>query len=75
MAWFGLVPGLLLMRASPSAREAAVRGWWFGTGFLLASLYWLAPNLGPGLLLVAACIGVAVDRCRRRHLGAAARRR
>ena len=56
-AWFGLVPGMLLLRASPSAREAAVRGWWFGTGFLLASLYWLAPNLGPGLLLVAAVIG------------------
>ena len=47
-----------LLRASPSAREAAVRGWWFGTGFLLASLYWLAPNLGPGLLLVTAFIGL-----------------
>jgi apolipoprotein N-acyltransferase len=57
VAWFGLVPGMLLMRAAPTAREAAVRGWWFGTGFLLASLYWLAPNLGPGLLLIAAFIG------------------
>jgi apolipoprotein N-acyltransferase len=57
LAWFGLVPGMLLMRAAPSAREAAVRGWWFGAGFLLASLYWLAPNLGPGLLLIAAVIG------------------
>jgi apolipoprotein N-acyltransferase len=57
VAWFALVPGILLVRASPSAREAAVRGWWFGTGFLLASLYWLAPNLGPGLLLIAAFIG------------------
>jgi apolipoprotein N-acyltransferase len=57
IAWFGLVPGMLLLRASPSAREAAVRAWWFGAGFLLASLYWLAPNLGPGLLLVVAFIG------------------
>jgi len=57
IAWFGLVPGMLLFRAAPSAREAAVRGWWFGTGFLLASLYWLSPNLGPGLLLVVAFIG------------------
>jgi apolipoprotein N-acyltransferase len=57
IAWFGLIPGMLLFRASPSAREAAVRGWWFGAGFLLASLDWLAPNLGPGLLLVAAFIG------------------
>ncbi len=58
LAWFGLVPGMLLFRAAPSAREAAVRGWWFGTGFLIASLYWLIPNLGPGLLLAAAVIGV-----------------
>ena len=58
VAWFGLVPGLLLFRAAPSWREAAVRGWWFGAGFLLASLYWLVPNLGPGLLLVAIVIGV-----------------
>jgi apolipoprotein N-acyltransferase len=57
LAWFGLVPGMLLFRAAPTAREAAVRGWWFGTGFLLASLYWLVVNLGPGLLLVAALIG------------------
>jgi apolipoprotein N-acyltransferase len=57
VAWFGLVPGMLLFRSAPSAREAAVRGWWFGTGFLLASLYWLSPNLGPALLLVVAFIG------------------
>jgi apolipoprotein N-acyltransferase len=57
VAWFGLVPGMLLFRSAPSARDAAVRGWWFGAGFLLASLYWLAPNLGPGLLLIVAFIG------------------
>jgi apolipoprotein N-acyltransferase len=57
VAWFGLVPGLLLMRAAPGRREAAVRGWWFGTGYLLAGLYWLAPAIGPGLLLVAAVFG------------------
>jgi apolipoprotein N-acyltransferase len=57
LAWVGLVPGLLLMRAAPARREAAVRGWWFGIGYLLAALYWLAPNLGPGLLLVAIVLG------------------
>jgi apolipoprotein N-acyltransferase len=57
LAWFGLVPGLLIMRASPSAREAGVRGWWFGAGFVLAAHYWLAPNLGPALLLVAVVLG------------------
>jgi apolipoprotein N-acyltransferase len=57
LAWFGLVPGLLLIRAAPTAREAAVRGWWFGAGFLMANMYWLAPVLGPGLLLVAIVLG------------------
>lgn len=57
VAWFGLVPGLLLMHAAPTQREAAARGWWFGAGFLLAALYWLLPNLGPGLLLVVAVLG------------------
>jgi apolipoprotein N-acyltransferase len=57
LAWFGLVPGLLLMRAAPTSREAAVRGWWFGAGYLLMALYWLIPNLGPALLLVAIVIG------------------
>jgi apolipoprotein N-acyltransferase len=57
LAWFGLVPGMLLMRAAPGLREAVIRGWWFGTGFLLAALYWLAPEIGPGLLLVAVVVG------------------
>jgi apolipoprotein N-acyltransferase len=57
LAWFGLVPGLLLMAAAPTGREAFTRGWWFGAGYLLAAMYWLAPNLGPGLLLVAIVIG------------------
>ncbi|MGD0375617.1 MAG: apolipoprotein N-acyltransferase [Streptosporangiaceae bacterium] len=57
IAWFGLVPGLLLMHAAPTQRAAAVRGWWFGAGFLLAALYWLLPDLGPGLLLVVAVLG------------------
>jgi apolipoprotein N-acyltransferase len=57
LAWFGLVPGLLIMRVSPSAREAAVRGWWYGAGFILAAHYWLAPNIGPALLLVAIVLG------------------
>ncbi len=57
LAWFGLVPGMLIVRASASVREAVVRGWWFGAGFILAAHYWLAPNLGPALLLVAVVLG------------------
>ena len=54
LAWFALVPGLLLMRVSPSAREAGVRGWWFGAGFIFAAHYWLLPNIGPTLQLIPA---------------------
>ena len=57
IAWFGIVPGLLLLRAAPAGREAAVRGWWFGTGYMLMAVYWLVPNLGPALLLVAIVLG------------------
>ena len=57
LAWFALVPGLLLMRAAPSAREAGVRAWWFGAGFIMAAHYWLIPNIGPALLLVAIVLG------------------
>jgi apolipoprotein N-acyltransferase len=57
LAWFGLVPGLMLIRASGSARQAAAAAWWFGAGYLLAALYWLIPNLGPGLLMVVTVLG------------------
>jgi apolipoprotein N-acyltransferase len=57
LGWCGLVPGILIMRASPSAREAAVRGWWLGAGFFLAALYWMIPNIGPALLLIAVVFG------------------
>jgi apolipoprotein N-acyltransferase len=57
LAWFALVPGLLLMRGAPSAREAVVRSWWFGAGFIMAAHYWLVPNIGPALLLVAIVLG------------------
>jgi apolipoprotein N-acyltransferase len=57
VGWIGLVPGLALMHAAPSRHEAWMRGWWFGAGYLLAAMYWLAPNIGPGLLLVGVLIG------------------
>ena len=57
LAWFGLVPGLVLMARSPTAREGGVRAWWLGAGYLIAALYWMAPEIGPGVLLVAAVFG------------------
>ena len=58
LAWFGLVPGLVLIARSPTAREGGVRAWWLGAGYLIAALYWMAPEIGPGVLLVAAVFGV-----------------
>jgi apolipoprotein N-acyltransferase len=59
LAWIALVPGLLLIQRAGSAREAAVRGGWFGTGYMLATIWWLTPNLGPAVLLVAIVLGAA----------------
>ena len=56
-AWVALVPGLLVIQAAPGARAGAVRGWWFGAGYLIAALYWMVPNIGPGLLLVGVAFG------------------
>src|SRR6266700_2761851 len=58
LAWFGLVPGLLLIVRSPTAREGGIRAWWLGAGYLIAALYWMAPEIGPAVLLVGAVIGV-----------------
>jgi len=57
LAWFGLVPGLVLIIRSPSAREGGIRAWWLGAGYLIAALYWMAPQIGPAVLLVGAVFG------------------
>ena len=57
LAWFALVPGMLLISRSPSGREAAVRGWWLGCGYFVAAMWWLAPEIGPAVLIVAVVFG------------------
>jgi apolipoprotein N-acyltransferase len=57
VAWFGLLPAMALFTRSPSTREAVARGWWFGAGYIIAMLYWLAPEIGPGLILIGAVFG------------------
>ncbi|WP_250283212.1 apolipoprotein N-acyltransferase [Frankia sp. CiP1_Cm_nod2] len=57
LGFVGLVPLMLVVRAAPTRREAAVRAWWGGTGFFLAACYWLAPNTGPFLLVLTAILG------------------
>jgi apolipoprotein N-acyltransferase len=58
LAWFGLVPGLLLIIRAQTAREGGIRAWWLGAGYLIAALYWMFPEIGPGVLLVAAVFGI-----------------
>src|SRR6266702_3163285 len=57
LAWFGLVPGLVLIVRSPTAREGGTRAWWLGAGYLIAALYWMTPEIGPAVLLVGAVVG------------------
>ena len=45
LAWVAFVPLLLLLRAAGSRREAMLRGWFGGFGFVCSTLYWLVPNL------------------------------
>jgi len=57
LAWFGLVPGLVLIVRSPTAWEGGIRAWWLGAGYLIAAMYWMTPEIGPAVLLVGAVIG------------------
>ena len=57
LAWVALVPGLVMIVRAPALREAWVRTWWFGAGYLIAALYWMAPQIGPGVLLLGAVFG------------------
>ncbi|WP_430332972.1 apolipoprotein N-acyltransferase [Rhodococcus sp. ACT016] len=45
LAWVCLVPVVLLLRAAVTAREAGLRGWLAGVGFLAGTQNWVAPNL------------------------------
>jgi apolipoprotein N-acyltransferase len=57
LAWFALVPGMVLFTRAATTREAAARGWWFGAAYLIAMLYWMATEIGPGLLLIGGVFG------------------
>ncbi|WP_406461158.1 apolipoprotein N-acyltransferase [Streptomyces sp. NBC_00111] len=57
-AYVALVPWLLLIRSSGTARRAAVDGWLGGTGFMLAVHHWLMPSLHVFILLLAALLGL-----------------
>ncbi|NGO74040.1 apolipoprotein N-acyltransferase, partial [Streptomyces sp. SB3404] len=58
LAYGALVPWMLLARAAPTPRAAALTGWLGGTGFMLALHHWLVPNLHVFLVLLAALLGL-----------------
>jgi apolipoprotein N-acyltransferase len=69
LAWFALVPGMVLFTRAATTKEAVARGWWFGAGYLIAILQWMTPEIGPGVVLIGAVFGcmwspfaVAVNR-------------
>jgi apolipoprotein N-acyltransferase len=63
LGWVGLLPLFLVVRAAPTVREAGWRAWAGGFGFIVAAQHWLVPNIGPGLLLLAAGLGAVWIPC------------
>lgn len=57
LAWFALVPLLLLVRAAATSGDGAVRAGCGVAGFVLANQYWLAASIGPLLALLALGMG------------------
>jgi apolipoprotein N-acyltransferase len=57
LAWFALVPGMVVLTRAATTREAVARGWWFGAGYLIAILQWMTPEIGPGVVLIGAVFG------------------
>jgi apolipoprotein N-acyltransferase len=57
LAWFALVPAMVLFTRAETTKEAIARGWWFGAGYLISMLYWMAPEIGPGLVLLGGVMG------------------
>lgn len=57
-AYVVLVPALLLLQAAPTRREAALRGWLVGAGFVLAVHSWLIPVTGPFMVAIAGVVGL-----------------
>jgi apolipoprotein N-acyltransferase len=57
LAWFALVPAMVLFTRAETTKEAIARGWWFGAGYLISMLYWMAPEIGPGLILLGGVMG------------------
>ncbi|SON62135.1 Apolipoprotein N-acyltransferase [Mycobacterium simulans] len=57
LAWFGVVPLLLVVRAAPTSGQGAVRAWWGVAAFVLTTQYWLVTSVGPVAAVLAIGLG------------------
>ncbi|GFG76278.1 hypothetical protein MBOT_36430 [Mycobacterium botniense] len=57
LAWIGVVPLLLVVRAAPTPREGGLRAWLGLAGYVAATQCWLLPSAGPLLAVMAAVVG------------------
>jgi apolipoprotein N-acyltransferase len=57
LAWFGVVPLLLVVRAAATGWDASVRAACGVGGFVLTNQYWLMPSIGPVLAALAIGLG------------------
>jgi apolipoprotein N-acyltransferase len=57
LAWFGLIPLLLVVRAAPTSWAGAVRAWCGAGGFVITTQYWLVTSIGPMLAVLAVGLG------------------
>lgn len=58
LAWFGLVPVIVLIAMSPGRTEALTRGWFAGMGYLTALHYWVIPFTGVFTLVLGPFVGL-----------------
>jgi apolipoprotein N-acyltransferase len=57
LAWFGVVPLLLMVRSAPTPAEGAVRAWCGLGAFQLITQYWVVSSIGPMLVVLAIGLG------------------
>lgn len=58
LGWVGLAPAFVIIAASPNRREALMRSWFGGVGFLTALHYWVIPYTGVFTIVLSAFVGL-----------------
>ena len=55
----GLAVVTMVVVSATHPREAVARAWLAGCGYFIAAAHWMIPNVGPGLLVFAALLGLS----------------